>query len=351
MTTGRLLRLLGSNRIRWTPNNALRILFLFQSSLWSALFRFIEHQRFGKKISAQDLPKDPVFIIGHWRTGTSFLFKLMSLDKAFVTPTLLQVAEPDSLLVSGPYYRPLLNQLVGRTRPMDSMAIGPDEPQEDEYAVFRLAGCSPLEKLVFPPEDKYFITEWIEDIQNGRETESEFLAIAEFFRKVSMTGNGRLLSKNPFHSMRMERLIRDYPGSRFIRIHRNPLDTVPSTINMWSILQKQNCLGRYAHLFTPEEICRGLNLVNRQIDCAASELPPSRYIELRFEDLEIDPLGEIQKIYSQFGFSLEAETMKGMKSYLDSVSDFTKNTFVLSGNQKDLILSEMNEYMSKMSYC
>ena len=59
----------------------------------------IERKLFGKKIDSFSCPDGPIFIIGHWRTGTTLLHQLMNLDPNLAAPTLFQVAEPIALSV------------------------------------------------------------------------------------------------------------------------------------------------------------------------------------------------------------------------------------------------------------
>ena len=108
MTFGRLSRLLARNKISWTPATAGRLLFLLQGSFWSSIFAAAEDLRFGRRLETMHFGENPVFIIGHWRTGTTLLFKLMSLDEQFTAPTMFQAAEPDSMLTSREYYKPVM---------------------------------------------------------------------------------------------------------------------------------------------------------------------------------------------------------------------------------------------------
>ena len=157
MKSGQLFRLIRRNRISSNPQAILRILFLIQSSLWSGLFSLIEKVRYSSAIDKTPIPADPIFIIGHWRTGSTFLHQLMSLDPNLAAPTLFQVAVPDSFLVSYNYYKPIFKTMVGKHRPMDMVKLGMDEPQEDEYAIYRITDCSPLENIVFPKNRNYFL--------------------------------------------------------------------------------------------------------------------------------------------------------------------------------------------------
>jgi len=350
MTFNRVISLLGRNKISCNPKISVRILFLLQSSVWSSIFAGVEKIRFGKRFQTMQIPEDPVFIIGHWRTGTTLLFKLMSLDKQFSAPTLFQVAEPDSILTSHAYYKPVMKALVKKTRPMDNVRIGMDEPQEDEYAIFRLTGSSPLEKLVFPCKEKYFIQEWVENMLIDQPDELLIKHLGSFYSKVHYNKPGMILSKNPFHSFRIRSLLKAFPKARFIQIHRHPFCVIPSTINMWNILQKENALNNDFHGFDITETCRIMKAVNEKISNDTASLSGRSYAEIRFEELESNPVSTVRQLYSALRLEFSGQLAERISEFIESNSNFQKNRFTLSSNDKSVIVSELNDYMARHNY-
>lgn len=350
MRFGQLRRVIDLNKLSWSTATAGRLIFLLQSSLWSSMFAAAENIRYGKKIKPLPCPANPVFIIGHWRTGTSLLFKLMSLDEQFTAPTLFQVAEPDSLLTSRIYYKPIMKAVIKGNRPMDNMKMGMDEPQEDEYAIFRLTGNSPLRRLVFPSKDSYFLQDWIDQMQALDGDEMIKSQIRAFFTKVNCHRKGIILSKNPFHSFRIRLLREIFPGARFIQIHRHPFSVVPSTINMWDILQKDNALNNEFHKHKTEEICRVIKSLNERIKSDTSALPERAYAEFRFEDMESDPVKIIRELYARLGLHFSEQFKSSITEYMERNRNYQKNSFLLSDNDKTVIRSELNEYMLTYNY-
>ena len=51
----------------------------------------------GDDIAKTEMP-DPVFILGHWRSGTTLLHGLMAQDDQFAYPRIYQVSNPHSFL-------------------------------------------------------------------------------------------------------------------------------------------------------------------------------------------------------------------------------------------------------------
>jgi omega-hydroxy-beta-dihydromenaquinone-9 sulfotransferase len=343
-----LIRMMRRNKASLYPKYFFRFLFLFQNALWASLFSIIDKRRWGKQIGAHPLPDDPVFIIGHWRTGSTFLHQLLNLDKQLAAPTLFQTSLPESYLSARPYYAPIMKRLVWKKRPFDQMKTGIDEPQEDEFALLRLTAESPLVQLMFPVSDRYFL---LQDrcrfLYQGNGWEQ---ALDYFYRKISWHSGKRLVLKNPFHSMRIELLRSHFPGARFIHIYRNPLDTIPSTQNMWTIVGSQNAMNRNWHPPAIKEITDFYILMLDEIQKQLSVMPRGISTEVRYEDLERDPVNEIKRIYRDIGIEFSRDFEKQLTGYLKANSNYEKNSYTLDDQNKEYICNKMNRSMKHYGY-
>jgi omega-hydroxy-beta-dihydromenaquinone-9 sulfotransferase len=306
--------------------------------------------RYHKKIRRSPLPADPIFIIGHWRTGSTFLHQLMSKDPNLTTPTLFQVAIPDSFLCSYNYYRPIMNAVVSKFRPMDKVMLGMNEPQEDEYAIYRITDFSPLEKLVFPVNGDYFLLDSGSFLPPENEIREWSEKLSWFFRKLHYKTGKTIVSKNPFNSLRIKELTSIFPGARFVHIIRHPFDVVPSTIHMWNIVQQQNvmrpdcCKPRMADVITVMD--RVLNTIRHDLE----SIPENRRYEIRFEQLEKDPLDQIRKLYAAFNLPFSQEAQQNMESFINRIRGFEKNHFTLTEQEKDLICDKLKNHMEYFGY-
>jgi omega-hydroxy-beta-dihydromenaquinone-9 sulfotransferase len=348
---GVLLRLIHKNRISILPKYLLRLLFLFINACWASLFAYTEKKRFKEAYNEVVVPDNPVIIIGHWRTGSTLLHQLMSLDPGFCSPTLFQTTLPDSFLFSRRYYKPVMSRIMPKQRPMDNVKSGFDEPQEDEYATFRLCGVSPLERLMFPEGKGYFLNVYNEEKRISEDdTKAWSEAFSLFCRKLYFGYRKRILLKNPFLSLRINEILSLYPDARFIHIYRNPLKVIPSTIHMWDTVGRQNCLNRNG--VTPEikEVTQYFNKMIEVIREALSNMPKEKYIEIKYEDLVKDPLNGIQCIYEQLGIPFTEEYKVKLVSYLCEEKTYKANTYQLSEEEKKLIEEELEDYLKTYNY-
>ncbi|MCX6268662.1 MAG: sulfotransferase [Bacteroidetes bacterium] len=345
-----LFRLLRRNKLTWNFKTILRLLFLLQSACWSSFFSWIEHIRFAKALKNAPVPDDPIFIIGHWRTGSTFLHQLLSLDPDLSAPTLFQVAVPDSFLVSYPYYRPVFKQVVSEHRPMDQVVIGMDEPQEDEYAIYRITSYSPLENLVFPKSHDYFLNHGSPFLPSGIHLVKWKNDVAGFFKKLYFKNRKRIVSKNPFNSYRIKTLYEMFPNSRFINIVRHPNSVVPSTIHMWTILGRQNSLNSRASQPEFLQVVKFLKDLLGTVEKARKDLPSGTMIQIRFEDLEASPVEVIQTVYRELGLSFTDSHEARIRGFMLRNKSFKKNTFSLTAEEKSLISRELEFHMKSFNY-
>jgi len=345
-----LFRLLKRNNVSFNARTLLRILFLIQSAGWSSFFAIIEKLRYGKKLTKFPYPEDPIFIIGHWRTGSTFLHQLMSLDPNLAAPTLFQVAVPDSFLVSYPYYKPIFKKVVSKHRPMDQVIIGMDEPQEDEYAIFRMTNFSPLESLVFPKSQSYFLNHGNPFVPSGTEIFKWKSDVKHFYKKLAFRSKKRIISKNPFNSFRICLLHELFPKARFINIVRHPESVIPSTIHMWKILAKQNSLNDKGSDPEFKEVVGFLKVLMDKIEEDRKSLPPGTITDIRFEDLEQNPVKIIKMIYQDLHLPFSETLNDRIRNFMEQNKSFSKNIFTLSDNERDYISQELGNHMVDWKY-
>ena len=308
---------------------------MLQNGMWASFLKGYERRKLGEQLKNHPVPKNPVFIVGHWRTGSTFLHQLMNLDPQFVAPTAFQISVPDSFLVSRKYYEPIMTKVMSNKRPMDNVALGFDEPQEDEYALMKLTLDSPLTKLLFPKNDEYFLNGYKDFIPSDKEKWEKELF--NFCRKLDFESGKRIVLKNPFHSMRIPMLKKMFPDARFIHIYRNPYDVIPSTMNLWNIVGSQNRLKEKWKAPKLEDIAKAYNKILNKIGEDFSSLPDDTKYELRFEDFEKNPDIELKKIYTHFQWDFTSDYEAKLNEYLKSLKGYKKNEFVLTNEEKAII--------------
>ena len=324
-----------------TPRYLGRLAFCTQAAGWASLVAALDRRH--PRVEAA--PKDPIIIPSHWRTGTTLVHQLMAMDPHLACPSLFQTTLPDSFLSSRPYAEPLIGRAMSGPRPMDNVQLAFDAPQEDEYALYRLTGRSPLTRLIFPRAQRggYFLhgdDTFLPTSSRGRQAWEA--ALVDFIARVQHQASGRrVVLKNPFHSARLDTLLRLFPAARFLHIRRSPLAVIPSTLRMWSIVAADNALRRGGSPPTLSEVARVYGRITRRLESELAALPPGRVATIRFEDLEARPLEVMAAAYADLGLALEPEQEQAITAFERDNRSYKKNRYELSPAQRDLILDEL----------
>lgn len=310
-----------------------------------------------KLLLAGRLPKletlePPVFILGHWRSGTTHLYNLMckSGEWSFVPP--LATGLPWDMFGLGSLFRPVLERSLPAHRYIDNIPVLPDSPQEDEIAIANMTAQSFYHGIYFPAAFDQFINRGV--FFDGC-SEAEVAEWRERFvyllRKLSKFQAGRrLLIKNPVYTARLSVLRQLFPGAKFIHIERNPYDVFLSMRNFYRKLFAEFALQSYEHVNTDEAI---LSVYERMMDSLIKEsqgLAAPEYVELSYDELDRDGLGALEKIYGTLELPGFSSARNRFAAYLSSVKTFEKNKFAYSDEDARMVEARLGRFIDRGNY-
>src|SRR5690242_19505125 len=99
VTLGDWARLLWDNGFRVPPRYWPKAALTTLQGLANTPLRWLEAAVYGRRLARQDFPP-PLFVLGHWRSGTTHLQNLLAQDDRFVTPTFSQASGPHDFLLT-----------------------------------------------------------------------------------------------------------------------------------------------------------------------------------------------------------------------------------------------------------
>ena len=181
---------------------------------------------YGRAIATQELNDEPVFILGHPRTGTPTCTTYCRRIRGSRTPQ--PSASASRRASSVRRLAPYLGLIMDAKRPMDNMALAWDTPQEDEIAVNQLsAGASPYMRCVSPAGARF---RKFYDFRRRRADLTRMEGRLHVLPQEDAVRRGgshkRLLLKSPVHTARVRILREMFPKAQFVFIHRHPLEGV-----------------------------------------------------------------------------------------------------------------------------
>ena len=105
---------------------------------------------YSRRVEATPMVDDPLFVIGHWRSGTTLLHELLTLDERFARPNTFQCFNPLTFLLNEWWLKPVTAPLLPKRRPMDNMEMGYNVAQEDEFALMSMGLPCTYRHIAFP---------------------------------------------------------------------------------------------------------------------------------------------------------------------------------------------------------
>ena len=229
ITAGDWFRLLRDNRFAIHPRYALRFLSITSASLANSVNSTFEEWRYGRHF-AQETIQPPLFVLGHWRSGTTYLHHLLSQDDRFAFPSLYQVCYPHTFLTTEALNTRLLSIFVPRTRfGLDNVEIDWNVPYEDEFAIATMSFLSSYMTLVLPGKQQYFDRFLTLDDASPDQVNCWKTALTTFLKKLTWKYHRPLILKSPGHTCRVKLLLELFPDAKFVHIRRNPFRVFQST--------------------------------------------------------------------------------------------------------------------------
>lgn len=294
----------------------------------------------------------PIFILGHWRSGTTHLYNVLSKAPHFGFVSPFATALPWDFLVLGRLLEPLLTRKLPEHRFIDRIPVTPDAPQEDEIAVANMTPMSFYHALYFPAKFRHFFDRGLFfDGAAPREIEDWKEKLRYLYLKLAIAQpDRRLLIKNPVYTARVDVLREIWPDAKFIHIHRNPFKVFPSMRNFYEALFAQFALQDASGVDIQEVVLSTYERMMNSISKHTKDLPVNQFVELRFDDFQENPLREIEAIYDQLELPGFETVREPFREYLDSVSDYKKNKYEQPSETIDTIARRWQPFIERWGY-
>ena len=264
----------------------------------------------------------PVFLVGHARSGTTLLHRLMSLDgERFCSNRMIELYFPSLLqkkairalgAVDRRFFGKRLARRVRRweerryraTR--DIHAMGLFKPEEDD--IFFYYACASgfwMTKLPYLGRlDFYYVDRW---------PERKRRRLLRFYRhciqrQLYLDGPAKTYtSKSPVFAGRVNALLEEFPDARFGITLRDPNETIPSLLKLL-----QTSFRLYG--IDAAEAQRALGVqVEISLDtylhplAVLAQHPETKRALIDYVELTADPRGAVEKMYAALGYDVTPE--------------------------------------------
>jgi len=261
----------------------------------------------------------PVFLVGHARSGTTLLHRLMSRDgdrfSSFLLyelyfPSLLQkktiraLARLDRAQLGGFFERRVQaweKRRYGKTQDMHAMGL--TQPEEDDF-LFYWSCASGTWMLKLPAMGE------IDFYHLDREPERRRRRVQRFYadcirRQLYLNGTDRIhLCKAPHFAGRVASLIESFPDARIVVTMRNPNETIPSLLKLMKV-------GYQLRGWDEPRMARSLGVLAAQafhtykhpLEVLAKH-PETRHAIVDYRELVAEPKRTVAEVYEALGIPL-----------------------------------------------
>jgi omega-hydroxy-beta-dihydromenaquinone-9 sulfotransferase len=353
MRFGALMKLFKRGHYSFTLNCLPDTVLLLLWVPWNSLLYWISEARYRASAEALALAPPPIFVMGHWRTGTTLMHDLFSVDPNLAYPTTFECFFPHHFLLTEGTLPKVMKVLLPKKRPQDDVPVGFDRPQEEEFAMMMLGQGTPYITHAWPrfgPADSDYL-----DFKGVSEADKKTWADAFlwFYRRLLLKHGGKpLVMKSPANAARLRLLIKLFPDARFIYLARNPLDVFPSTVKLWRALYSTQGLHNppYLDAWLDDYILDMFVRLTEAYERDRHLIPKDRLVELRYEDLVKDPIATMADIYRRLDIGDFASAEAPMRAYLDAQKEHRISEYELPPDLKRKVIARLGPYIDRFGY-
>jgi hypothetical protein len=306
---------------------------------------------FGRRIRATKPVAPPIFILGHWRTGTTFLQELLWHDPRLATPSNYQTYATNHFLLTEHLAQKYLKFLLPQKRPMDNVTLQWDSPQEDEWARVTMGLPSPYLRVAFAAETPPF-SDYL-DLENLSSAEVDVWknGFMHFLQCVTLRTGKRLVFKSPHNPARIKLLHQMFPDARFIHVTRHPFTFFPSTLRMYRSFDYSQSLQESPESDGLESYVLeyGRRRYERYLTYRP-EVPENQIIDVRYDELTSDPIGTMRQVYEQLELGDVEPALAGFEKYLLPRKNYVTNRHELPTYWQERIRAEWCRYFEVFGY-
>jgi hypothetical protein len=350
------IRLLARAGFRIDPKKIPQAAFITALSVVLAPFALIEGAVCALPIQNTKIEKDPVFILGHWRSGTTYLQNLMTRDPQFGWASPMHTAMFSNCALLGWLLKGGVQAGIKGARPMDNVQYDLTLPMEETFAVGNFTPYTVNHLLAFPIAwEKYIPCAFVDQLPPKQRAAFK-RAYTYALKKITWLQKGKqLVLKSPDNTARIDAMLEMYPDAKFVNIYRDPYDTVRSTVNMFKSQLNLVRLSKmpdmdvdeYIENVIIEEIFEPMykDLFRREAD-----FKPGHYVSVKYEDFVTEPEQWLRYIYDELGLDGFEEALPHFQAFIAGQKDYQTNKRTMRPALREKINRHLGFYFEHYGY-
>jgi len=202
--------------------------------LATAPLRWIEYFSTRKKLRDIVIEKPPIFILGYYRSGTTYLQRMFMQDSRLGYMSLFQTVVPDLALCFEKRMTPFLewlSKLLRAENPFHNLPLSWYSAGEEDVAMTNMISPNSIQwGYLFPQKMNAHLNKYVlPDGLSESEKQAWVKTYLDLIRKISCVNHHKqLVLKNPPNMARIRYILSMFPDAKFVYIQRDAFDTYAS---------------------------------------------------------------------------------------------------------------------------
>lgn len=265
--------------------------------------------------------REPIFVAGLPRSGTSILFELLARDERLMAPAnwefVLPCPPPEAATYRTDPRVPKAHDLITQAG-----RVAPTYQTMHEMGAWIPNECGVALRMSFR-SDHLAATFQVPTYAGWMFAADKEPAYRYYKRLLKLlqwrNPRGHWLLKSPDHQAQLPVLFKVFPDARVVITHRDPIRAQGSVTNLlgtfyWMRSDKPFDARSFEELLTPEGTAARLNQMIDWIESGA--IPAGQLVHSRYADLIDDPMAALEKLYAGLGFPFTDQARQAVESYL-----------------------------------
>ena len=258
--------------------------------------------------------REPLFIVGLPRSGTTLLHTLLALDPEHRVPLTWEIMTPSPPTRDNERRR--IQRAISSCNCFNWLAptfrhvhpVGAELPQECVSLMAPTFMSDQFDAMYYVPSYRAWF--FRQDLRPAYEYHRRFLQHLQVRQNAR-----RWVLKAPTHMFALPTLLSVYPDAIFVQTHRAPLDAMVSVSSLITILRRV-----FSDAVDPLTVCReAIDYWSKALDRFLQErdqLAERRICDINYAEIRRDPLTAVRRIYEHFGWSLTQKVEQRMHQAL-----------------------------------
>lgn len=307
-----------------------------------------ERFRWDKKIRETKV-KAPVFILGHQRSGTTYLHYLLGKDPQFGFLSVKESFMPWLYLSFEKMLAKMLGGKMPEKRPMDNLRLSVDMPTEPEYAIGNMTWASMLPGYYFPKIMYWAFDEFVMFYDDRSKAEWQ-KALKYFMQKLTFKHRDKtLLIKAPENLARVEAILEVFPDAKFIHIYRNPYRVYFSTERLYSITLPMVALQHWKEGVVQDFILKSYPKMFEKYFQSRKQIPEGSLAEIKYQDFIGNEMDTLREAYKKLGLEFE-DAEPHIQSEVRSYEGYQTNKYEYDPQKMEQIYTAWELVFEELGY-